>query len=203
MTETIERPDVEQLKQALAERGVAMEYVAAAPDALSRLKELVPMGTEVQTGSSTTLDQIGFTKWLTEMHQEGNLVYHRAQTRGQGGPLARAASRRQSTLAPYFLGSVNGLAMTGEAVVTDNDGNRIGGYVYGAANVIWVVGVNKLVPTLEDAIRRTWDFVAPQENARTQRTYGFNSVLGKTMIFHREVTPNRIRLLLVGESLGF
>jgi len=203
VAELLQAADIERLGKALAARGVLMEYVATGADALSRLQALVPTGAEVQTGSSTSLEQIGFIRWLTELHENGKLMYHRAQTRGQRDSQARAASRRLSTLATYFLGSVNGLAMTGEAVITDNDGNRIGGYVYGAANVIWVVGMNKVVPTLDDAIRRTWDQVAPQEDARTQRTYGYASQIGKTLIFHREVTPDRVRLILVGEALGF
>jgi len=64
VAQTIDRGAIERLDEALRQRGVEMEYVEKGADALARLRELVPLGTEVSTGSSTTLDQIGFTDWL-------------------------------------------------------------------------------------------------------------------------------------------
>ena len=49
MTQTIDSTRIEQLREALAGRGVTMEYFETGPDALARLKELVPLGVEVQT----------------------------------------------------------------------------------------------------------------------------------------------------------
>jgi len=199
---TLGRTEVEQLREALAHRGVAMEYYETGTEALARLKELVPLGVEVQTGSSTTLDQIGFTAWLTELHREGKLRYFRAETQQNADGAARGENRRQATLAEYFLGSVNALTVAGEAVCADAAGTRIGGYVYGARNVIWVVGINKIVPTLEDAVRRVWEVALPGEDARIKSIGGHGSEVGKMVVFHHE-RPDRIRMLLVGEELGF
>lgn len=202
MARTIERTQIEQLRHALAARGVAMEYVETGAEALARLKELVPLGTEVQTGSSTTLDQIGFTSWLSELHAQGKLRYFRAETQKVNDAAVRTSNRRQATLAQYFLGSVNALTEDGIAVVADAAGTRVGGYVFGAENVIWVVGVNKIVPTLDDAVRRVWKVALPGEDARVKATGGEGSHVGKMVMFHRE-RPGRIRMILVGEELGF
>jgi hypothetical protein len=197
------RTEIETLRDALAHRGITMEYYETGTEALARLQGLVPLGIEVMTGSSTTLDQIGFTAWLTELHREGKLRYFRAEVHTQGDPTARASNRRIATLAPYFLGSVNALTADGIAVVSDASGTRLGGYIYGAKNVIWVVGVNKVVPTLEDATRRIWEVALPGEDARIRSIGGRGSEVGKLTYFYHESDPNRIRLLLVGESLGF
>ena len=202
MTRTIDRGVIERLGEALAERGVAMEYLESGADALSRLKELVPLGTEVQTGSSTTLDQIGFTAWLNELHAQGKLRYFRAETQKVNDPAVRTENRRQATLAQYFLGSVNALTEDGIAVASDASGTRVGGYVFGALNVIWVVGINKIVPTVEDAVRRVWEVALPGEDARIKSIGGSGSEVGKMVFFHHE-RPGRIRMLLVGEELGF
>ena len=202
MTQTIDRAIIERLGSALAERGVTMEYVETGAEALARLQELVPLGTEVQTGSSTTLDQIGFTAWLNELHAAGKLRYFRAETQGVNDAAARNENRRQATLAQYFVGSVNALTEDGIAVASDAAGTRVGGYVFGAVNVIWVVGINKIVPTLEAAVRRIWEVALPGEDARIKSIGGHGSEVGKMVFFYNE-RPGRIRMLLVGEELGF
>lgn len=180
-----------------------MEYHPTGESALARLIELVPLGTEVMTGSSMTLEQIGFIDWLTEHHHAGRLRYFRAEVHQTSDGSGRESNRRQATLAEYFLGSVNALAMTGEAVVADHSGTRVGGYVYAAWNVIWVAGVNKIVPTLDDAIRRVREVALPREDARVRAEGGAGSSIGKMVIFCEESRPNRIRLLLIGEDLGY
>lgn len=200
----ISHETIEALREALAHRGVTMEYYPTGAEALARLKELVPLGgTKVMTGSSMTLVQIGFIDWLTAHHNAGDVYYYRAVVHTQGEREARESNRREATLAEYFLGSVNALAMTGEAVVADHSGTRVGGYVYAARNVIWVAGVNKLVPTVEDGIRRVREVALPQEDARIRAEGGEGSEIGKLVIFEHESRPNRIRLLLIGEELGF
>src|SRR5262245_15056016 len=81
---TIDQVQIDAMREALAQRGITMEYYELGEQALARLKELVPLGIEVQTGSSTTLDQIGFTAWLTELHHAGHLRYFRAEVHHQG-----------------------------------------------------------------------------------------------------------------------
>jgi hypothetical protein len=203
LAQTVDRAQIEHLREALAERQIAMEYVPTGDAALARLKELVPVGTEVMTGSSTTLDQIGFTAWLTELHDAKQLRYFRAEVHTLGEASTRTSNRRIATLAPYFLGSVNALTEDGLAGCSDASGTRVGGYVFGAHKVIWVVGTNKIVPTLDDAFRRIWDVALPGEDAQIKSIGGHGSEVGKIVIFYREADPDRIRLILVGESLGF
>jgi hypothetical protein len=58
------------------------------------------------------------------------------------------------------------------------------------------------VPTLEDAVRRVWEVALPQEDARIKSIGGHGSHVGKMVMFHSE-RPGRIRMLLIGEQLGF
>ncbi len=203
VTRTIDRAQIEQLLDALRRRNIESEYHETGAEALARLKELVPLGTEVQTGSSTTLDQIGFTAWLRELHGDGKVRYFRAETQQHADPAARTANRRQALLAQYFLGSVNALTEDGVALVSDASGSRLGGYIFGAQNVIWVVGVNKIVSTFEDAMRRLREVALPQEDARVKELGEKGSSINKVGVFFGENATGRIRLLLIGESLGF
>lgn len=203
MAATLNRAGIAALREALASRGITMEYYETGAQALVRLQELVPLGTEVMTGSSTTLDQIGFTSWLTGLHEEGKLRYFRAEVHHLGDPTQRASNRRLASLAPYFLGSVNALTEDGIALVSDASGTRLAGYIYGARNVIWAVGINKIVPDLDAAMRRIWEVALPGEDARIRAMGGHGSTVGKLTLFYHEADPNRIRMLLIGESLGF
>src|SRR5438093_13590280 len=116
MAQTVDRTQIERLRDALRQRNIETEYYETGAEVLARLKELVPLGTEVQTGSSTTLDQIGFTGWLNELHAEGKLRYFRAETQNTDDAAARNENRRQATLAEYFIGSVNALTEDGIAL---------------------------------------------------------------------------------------
>src|SRR4051794_38373264 len=109
VAQTVDRQKIDHLRDALAERNIAMEYYDTGAEALARLQELVPLGTEAQPGSSTPLDQMGFTGWPTELHEAGKLRYFRAEAQHNSAPAIRNENRRQALLAPYFLGSVNAL----------------------------------------------------------------------------------------------
>jgi hypothetical protein len=203
VTQTVDRTLIEGLRAALTRRNFENEYFETGAEAFERLKELVPLGTEVQTGSSTSLDQIGFTAWLKEHHAAGDLRYFRAETQANNDHHARVSNRRQATLAPYFLGSVNALTEDGVAFVCDNAGSRLGGYIFGAGLVILVVGINKIVPTFEAAMRRLEEVALPQEDVRVKAMGEKGSFINKLGIFYGESNPGRIRFLLVGEPLGF
>ena len=101
-----------------------------------------------------------------------------------------------------FLGSVQAICETGQVVAADAGGSRQAGYIFGPPRVVWVAGINKLVPTLEDGLRRLREVALPQEDARVRSAGGSGSFLGKVVIYERE-RPGRISLILVGENLGF
>ena len=203
MAQTVDGTRIQRLREALSQRNIENEYYETGAEALARLQELVPLGTEVQTGSSTTLDQIGFTAWLKELHAQGKVRYFRAETQQHADAGVRTSNRRVATLAPYFLGSVNALTEDGIAFVCDASGSRLGGYIFGAQTVIWVVGVNKIVPTFEDAMRRLREVALPGEDTRVKALGEKGSTINKVGIFYGEGIAGRIRLILVGESLGF
>jgi len=68
--------------------------------------------------------------------------------------------------------------------------------------VIWVAGINKLVPTVEDGLKRLREVALPLEDQRMKRLGAKGSHIGKLVIFERE-QPGRITLVLAGEPLGF
>jgi hypothetical protein len=92
---------------------------------------------------------------------------------------------------------------TGQVIIASKTGSQLAGYVAGAAHVIWVVGTQKIVPTLEDGMERIEEYTLPLENARALKVYGASSSINKLLIVNKEYMPGRTTMVLVKEKLGF
>ncbi len=192
---------VERTFAALKQRGVTPIYAPDRRAALETVLGLIPKGSAVAHGSSTTLQEIGLVDRLKD--PASGYRYLNPEWDAESDPTRRARVRaRLSVEADYYLGSVQAICETGEVVGADASGSRQAFYVYGPPHVIWVAGVNKLVPNLESGLRRVREVALPLEDQRMKRQGGPGSSIGKLMIFERE-RPGRITLVLVGESLGF
>jgi hypothetical protein len=114
--------------------------------------------------------------------------------------------RREGTLAEFFLGSVNALAETGELVFASGSGSQLPAYAYTSRNVIWVVGAQKIAPTLGDALLRVREYVLPLEDQR-QKSLGnkAGSRINRILIIEGEPAYLRrnLTLILVNQVLGF
>jgi hypothetical protein len=102
-----------------------------------------------------------------------------------------------------MLGSVHAVSETGSAIIASMTGSQLAGYVSGAANVIWVVGTQKIVPTIENGLKRVEEYTLPLESARALKAYGTTSAINKLLIVNKESRPGRTTMILVKENLGF
>lgn len=187
--------------EAVRRRGIGAEVVEYRVQALERVRGIIPKGASVMTGSSTTLDQIGFMEHLrTGKHGWRDL---NAAIAAEGSERRRRELRRRSMTADYFLGSVNAIARTGELVACDQTGSRVGGYLFAAKNVLLVAGAQKITEDVNAAIRRVLAHALPLETERMMRVTGTTSAPNKWIIIEREVQQNRMTLILVRERLGF
>ncbi len=169
--------------------------------ALELLRSIIPAGKEVMTGSSTTLEEIGFIPLLISgEHPWRNwkdiILAEKDRAR-------QAALRRRSVAADYFLGSVQAVTETGRVIAVDATGSRNGGYVFAAEHVIWVTGVNKIVRDLDAAIRRVYEHCVPLEDARQKKMGSKGTIVGKFVIYEHEFVPERVTTILIKQKLGF
>jgi acyl-CoA hydrolase len=102
----------------------------------------------------------------------------------------------------YALGSVHAVTRDGTLVIASASGSQLASYAWGAANVIFVIGAQKLVPTLEEAHQRIYQHSLKLEDARAQAAYGQHSSVGKVLEIHQEL-PGRIHVVLIRQSVGF
>jgi len=192
---------IEQTMKALEGRGIKVVVAENARDALAILKKVIPDGAEVMNGSSTTLIEIGFEDYI-QGDQSGWKMIHKVIT-AENNDDKRAELRRKSVAADYFISSANAVARTGEIVACDATGSRVGAWPFAAGHLILVVGINKIVPDLEDAFKRIRQYAYPLENARAKRAYGIPSIIGKCVILSHERNEGRVFLILVREALGY
>ena len=191
---------IERTTEALRQRNFQVLVVGDKTEALDKLKELIPVGASVMTGSSTTLDQIGFTDYLiSRKHPYHNL---KSDILAEKDRQKQSELRRQSILADYYLGSVQAIAETGQVVNCDATGTRTGPYAYGPHKVIWVASVNKITQDLEQALRRMWEHCVPLEDQR-MKSLGYPGTTVTRILIYEKADPNRITLILVKEKLGF
>lgn len=194
---------VDAVVKALAERNVEAYVAEDKAEALAKIKELIPQGVSVMNGASRTLDEIGFTEYLKSGRHGWNNLH--AGILAEQDPAKQAALRKQASFSDYYLGSVHALAQTGEFVIASASGSQLAHVVFTSPNLIFVVGTQKIVPTLADARARVEQYVFPLEDQRMKSVGKAGSVFSKEFIFHREpaMMGRKVRMILVKEKLGF
>src|SRR2546422_1826991 len=184
----------------LNENGMTAHIVESGADAGRLALGLIPDGAEVFTATSQTLEEIGLRASIDASPRLRSVrtVLSQMDMATQWHVMRVLAARPD-----VVIGSVHAVTEQGEVVVASASGSQLGPYASGAGKVIWVVGSQKIVPTLEDAMRRVKEYALPLEDARAWLAYGQNSFIGKVLTFHREYMPDRINVILVREKLGF
>ncbi|MDO4393556.1 MAG: lactate utilization protein [Bacillota bacterium] len=92
-----------------------------------------------------------------------NTVYDPNQSIDNDGFLEIA---RNCLTTEVYLTSVNAMAETGEMVNIDGTGNRVAGSLFGHDKVFFVVGTNKIEPSLEQAVYRARNVAAPMNSLK-------------------------------------
>jgi acyl-CoA hydrolase len=184
---------------ALEEHGFSVDVVDSLDAARDAVLALIPEGSSVMTNTSVTLQETGIADRIDE-----------------GGPYDSArnemlaldyATQLQEMKAiggqpDYALGSVHAITHDGTLVIASASGSQLASYAWGAANVIFVVGAQKLVPDLEVARERINEHSLKLEDARAYAAYGQNSYVGKVLEIHQEL-PGRIHVVLIRQAVGF
>lgn len=193
---------VAQTAAAVQARGINVEIVETAADALAKIEELIPAGAQMMTASSKSLQDIGLeAKLVSKDHPWVNL---KDEILAEPDPAVQQELRVKSTIAPYFLGSVQAITEAGEIVIGSASGSQLPGYAFSSQHVIWVAGIQKIVPTLNEALRRLREYNLPMETARLRPLYGMDSTLAKTLIIEQELPAvgRSVTLILVNEPVG-
>jgi acyl-CoA hydrolase len=184
---------------ALEEHGFSVEVAGDLDAARQAVLARIPEGSSVMTNTSVTLTEAG----IADAVNDGG-PYESARNAMFALDFATQAQEMKaiSGQPDYALGSVHAVTRDGTLVIASASGSQLASYSWGAANVIFVVGAQKLVPTLEAAHERIYQHSLPLEDARAQAAYGQHSQVGKILEIHAEL-PGRIHIVLIRELVGY
>jgi L-lactate utilization protein LutC len=191
---------VQRTAAALEANGISVLRAADTADATRIVLGLIPDGSQVHHGASLSLEESGITEAI---EQSGRYEPLRPRLWSMDREIQADEIRRLSSSPDVMLGSVHAVTETGSLVTVSASGSQLGPYASGADRVIVVVGTQKIVSDLEEALRRIDDYVFPLEDARAQAAYGVHSGVNKVLIVNREYTPGRTTVVFVDEVLGF
>jgi L-lactate utilization protein LutC len=185
---------------ALEANGISVIRAANAVEAKRIVLELVPAGVHVHNGASQTLEETGIAD---EIHNSGRYEPIHPRIWSMDRETQADEIRRLTSSPDVMLGSVHAVTETGSLVAASASGSQLGPYASGAGKVILVVGTQKIVSDLDEALRRIDEYVFPLEDARAEAAYGVHSGVNKILIINREYVPGRITVVFVDEALGF
>ena len=185
---------------ALEANGIGVLRAADAADAKRIVLGLIPAGSQVYHGASQSLADSGITEAI---EKSGRFDPIRPRIWSMDRTTQGDEIRRLTSSPDVMLGSVHAVTETGSLVAASMGGSQLGPYVSGAGRVILVVGTQKIVSDIDEAMSRVYDYAFPLEDARAQAEYGIHSAVNKVLIINREITPGRVTVVLVDEVLGF
>lgn len=169
-------------------------------EAKEKALSLISDGATVMTATSTTSQQIGLDSAIDESER---FVSLRKKITSLPESEQRSEARRINSAPDYVVGSVHAITEEGKVVVASNSGSQLAPYAFSAAHVIWVVGTQKIVKNLDDAMKRIEEYTFKLEDERLMEVYGMHSNIRKLLIVNSEVMPARTTIILVKEELGF
>jgi len=122
--------------------------------------------------------------------------------------------RRRSLLADLFIAGTNAVTESGILVNLDMIGNRVAAITFGPKNVLLVVGRNKIVPDVDEAMMRIKNFAAPANAMRLDKKTPCvktsfcedckspDRICNNWTITEKSFPKGRIRVVLINQDLG-
>jgi len=183
----------------LEEHGFSVEVVDDLDAARVAVLARIPDGSSVMTNTSVTLQETGIAAVIDDGGR-----YESARTKMMAFDFATQLQEMKAVAGQpdFALGSVHAVTRDGALLIASASGSQLASYAWGAANVIFVVGAQKLVPTVEAGRERIYEYSLGLEDARAYAAYGQNSFVGKLLEIHQEL-PGRIHVVLIRQAVGF
>ena len=190
----------------LESRNMTGHWAASKDEALALALSLIPEGSSVTMGGCTSAHEIG----LVDALKKGDYKFIDRDA---------FADKRAAMLAAYdadvFLSSANAITEDGVIVNVDGNSNRVSAIAQGPRRVVFVVGMNKVCPDTDSALKRARNVAAPTNAQRfdvdtpCKKTGSCmdckspDTICCQILITRFSRHAGRIHVILVNDSLGF
>lgn len=170
-------------------------------DAISYIKDLVKKGS-IGVGGSETIQELSLLEFF---NLNKNIIYSKAYQKD----LTSDEIYQKAAQADWYFTSTNAITLDGELVNTDARGNRVSSMIYGPKNVLVVLGVNKIVKDIHQAINRIKTIAAVKNLKRLNQKAGkemfkdIESISKVTSITHAPAWDVNMYVIIINEELGY
>lgn len=190
-------------------RGIEGYYCDNAEEALLMAKRFLTPGCSISWGGSQTLSEIGL---LDELQSSDYILYDRDDAKT---PEEKASMYSKIVTADYYFMSSNAITLDGQLVNIDGSGNRVACLITGPKNVIIIAGMNKIVTDVTTGMERVRNMAAPPncvrlntktpcaETGKCANCLVDDCICCEIVITRKSKIPGRIKVILVGEELGY
>ena len=199
----------EKVVKGLESRNMEGYYAETKEDALAKALEWIPKGSSISWGGTMSVNEIGLKQAVIEGDYK---VYNRE---GAETPQKKREIELIAYDCDYFLTSANAITEDGVIVNIDAIGNRVSAIANGPRNVLMIVGMNKVVKDVENAVSRARNEAAPINAqrfdlstpcAKTGACFDCKSpdtICCQFLITRFSKIAKRIKVILVNDDLGF
>jgi len=208
----IYRSQAEEIIKNLKKRSMDGVYFEKAEQAVASILMEIPDGVRVGLGGSESIIESGLVDALRKRNIRLLDRYRENVSEKEVWEM-----RREGLSADIYVSSSNAVTLDGKIVNMDGIGNRVAAMIFGPGKVILLVGMNKVVKTVEEAIARIKNYVAPRNAIRVNidtpcSKKGFcqeprcippHRICSQLVIIESSMFSGRIKLFLVGEELGY
>ncbi|WP_323669113.1 lactate utilization protein [Aliarcobacter butzleri] len=183
-------------------------FVKDKAEALSLAKSYIKPNMSVGLGGSVSVQEIGLLDFLLENKE---IILHNQYEAGISME-ENIKRRKQGIISDIFVTSTNAITKDGKLVNADGSGNRVAALSYGPTNVLLIVGINKIVDSLEDGFKRVMDVAATKNIDRMNKKaisfgkepkYNLDNIARKFTWIKGDDEIGRIIIILVDEELGY
>lgn len=185
-------------------------YCETSADALNLVMDMIKEGSSVSFGGSVTLTETGI---LEQLRARTDITLYDRSTCTTPEEIKQVY--RHAFSCDSYLMSTNAITIGGELINIDGNANRVAALCYGPDQVIVVAGINKIVSDVESGYKRVKDIASPQNGIRLERNtpcsingkcgecWGEGCMCSQTVVTRRSTVENRIKVIIVGENLGY
>lgn len=193
----------------LEKRNMEGYYFDDSASCVKAIIDLMEEGSVVSWGGSESVKECG----LMDAIQGGKYTLIDRMTAKSPEEAREIFSK--TVLADYYLMSTNAITMDGELINIDGNGNRLACLIHGPKHIIMVVGMNKLVSTVEEGYDRVRDIATPANTVRLNKNtpcahtgrcgdcLSPDCICNQVVITRRSGHPGRIKVFFVAEELGY
>lgn len=201
---------IQDVIKGLNRRQMAGYFAADRQGLMDLLARLIPAGETVGCGDSVTLEETGVFDFLRSGAYDFLDKYKAGLTAEEKREVYLANFRAQT-----FITGTNAITQSGEIFNIDGNGSRVAPMLYGPAQVILVVGKNKIVANVDKAIQRARQVAAPLDAKRLGKDtpcaklgrcvncgHG-QRICNDFVLITGQFIKDRIKVIVVNEDLGY